>query len=67
MSGLDVVDRAGADHDEQAMVLAIEDVAHHLAAVDYGAQGVIGQGNFAFQLLRRDQGLVGGNVKVVDL
>ncbi|MCY1516558.1 hypothetical protein D9M68_511940 [compost metagenome] len=67
VSGLDVVDGAGAHDHEQAMVLAIEDVAHHLATVGHGVQGVIGQGNLAFQLLRRDQGLVGGNVKVVDL
>ncbi|MNQ46614.1 hypothetical protein D3C85_604360 [compost metagenome] len=67
VGSLDVVDGAGAHYHEQAMVLAIEDVAHHLATVGHGVQGVIGQGNLAFQLLRRDQGLVGGNVKVVDL
>ncbi|MCY1226278.1 hypothetical protein D9M72_385050 [compost metagenome] len=67
VSGLDVVDGAGAHDHEQAMVLAIEDIAYHLATVGDGAQGCIGQGNFALQLLRRDQGLVGGNVKVVDL
>ncbi|MNM93905.1 hypothetical protein D3C81_1062930 [compost metagenome] len=67
MGGLDVVDRAGADHDEQAVVLAVEDIADHLAAIGHGAQGGFGEGNFALELPRSDQGLVGGNVKVVDL
>ena len=56
VGGLDVVDRAGADHHEQAMILAIEDVAYHFTAVGHGAQGSVGERNLAFQLLRRDQG-----------
>lgn len=67
VGGLDVVDGAGADHHEQTVVLAIQNVAHHLATMGHGLQRLVGQGNFTLELLRRDQGLVGGNVKVVDL
>ncbi|MNF66277.1 hypothetical protein D3C85_815770 [compost metagenome] len=66
VGGFDVVNRAGADHHEQAMVFAIEDVANHLTASGDSVQRGIGQRNFAFELIGRDQGFVGGNVKVVD-
>ncbi len=63
---LQVVDRAGADHDEQAVIIAIEDVANHLAALADGVQGGVGQRDVALELIRGDQSLVGGNVKVVN-
>lgn len=44
VGGLDVVDGAGADHHEQTVVLAIQDVAHHLATLGHGLQGLVGQG-----------------------
>ncbi|MNI87168.1 hypothetical protein D3C81_2025660 [compost metagenome] len=66
MSGLDVVDRARADHYEQAMVFPVEDIAHHFAACSNGLQGFGAEGDFLLELIGSDQGLVGGNVKVVD-
>ena len=66
MSGLDVVDGAGADDHEQAMILAVEDVAYHLTTMGDGLQRGIGQGDFAFELIGGDQGFVGGDVEVVD-
>ncbi|MNF39686.1 hypothetical protein D3C84_206650 [compost metagenome] len=66
VGGLDVVDRAGADHHEQAVIVAVENVAHHLAAVTHGLPGGFGEGQFVLELFRGDQRLVGGDVKVVD-
>ena len=66
MSGLDIVDGARADDHEQAMILAVEDVAYHLTAMGHGLQCGIGQGDFAFELIGGDQGFVGSDVEVVD-
>ncbi|MNR54490.1 hypothetical protein D3C85_1746840 [compost metagenome] len=62
MGSLDVVDRAGADHHEQAVVLAVEDIAHHFATGSHGLQGGSAEGDFLLELIGGDQGLVGGNV-----
>ena len=63
---LDVMDRARADDHEQAMILAVEDVADDFAAMGHGLKRRVGQRDFALELLRGNQGFVGGNVKVVD-
>lgn len=44
VGGLDVVDRARADHDKQTVVGAIENVANDFAALGDGAQGGVAQG-----------------------
>ncbi|MNZ39686.1 hypothetical protein D3C78_571840 [compost metagenome] len=62
VSGFDVVDRAGTDHHEQAVILAVEDVAHHFTARSHGLERSGAQGNFLLELIGGDQGLVGGNV-----
>ncbi|MNZ48630.1 hypothetical protein D3C78_663780 [compost metagenome] len=66
VGGLDVVDRARADHDEQAMVLAVENIAHHFTAGSHSLQGLGAEGDFLLELIGGDQGLVGGNVQVID-
>jgi len=66
VGGLQIVNGARADHYEQAVILAVENVAYHLAPVGDGLQCRGGQRNFTLQLLWRDEGHVGGNVKVVD-
>lgn len=63
---LEVVNGAGANHQEQTVVLAVEDVAYHLAAVADGLQGGVTERHLAFELLGSDQGFVGSNVQVVD-
>ncbi|MNF16291.1 hypothetical protein D3C80_2192530 [compost metagenome] len=60
------MDRAGPDDHEQAMIGAVQDVADDFPALGHGAQGSVAQGNIALELVRRDEGLVGGDVKVVD-
>ena len=52
---LRVVDGAGADHDEQAIVLSIEDVLDNLPSFHDGTRRRIGDRQFDLQLLRRDQ------------
>ncbi len=66
MRGLDVVDGAGADHDEQAVILAIENIAHHVTASSHGLQGLGAKGDFLLELVGGDQRLVGCNVQVID-
>jgi len=66
VSGLDVMDGAWADYHEQAMVLAVEDIAHNFAAGSHSLQGLGAEGDLLLELIGGDQGLVGGNVKVVD-
>ncbi len=61
-----VVDRARADHDEQAVIIAIENVANHFATLADSLQGSVGQRDVALELIRCDQSLVGGNVEVVN-
>ncbi|MNZ42792.1 hypothetical protein D3C78_603750 [compost metagenome] len=62
VGGLDVVDRARPDDDEQAMVGAIQNVANDFAALGDGAQCGVAQGNIALELIGSDQCLVGGDV-----
>ena len=66
VGGLEVVDRAGPDHHEQAVVGAVENVTDDFAALGDGLQGSVAQGDFALELIGGDQGLVGFNVKVID-
>ncbi|MCY1437385.1 hypothetical protein D9M71_535440 [compost metagenome] len=56
------MDRAGADHHEQAVVLAVEDIANHFTAAGDGPKCGITQRDVLLELIGRDQGLVGGNV-----
>ena len=48
LGSLDIVDRAGADDDEQAVVLAIENVTNNLAAFDDGRLGSFTERNLGF-------------------
>ena len=66
VGGLDIVDRARPDHHEQAMILAIENIADHLTTAGNRAQGSIGQRNFTLELCGGYQGFVGGNVQVIN-
>ena len=66
VGGFQVMDGAGADHQEQAVILAVENVAYDLTTMGDGLQCRGGQRDFTLQLLRRDQGHVGRNVEVVD-
>ncbi|MNF99570.1 hypothetical protein D3C84_824740 [compost metagenome] len=59
---LDVVDRAGPDDHEQAMVGAIQNIANDFAALGDGAQGGIAQGDITLELVGSDQRLVGSDV-----
>ena len=47
--GLGVVDRAGADDDEQAVVLAGEDVADLVARFEDGGGSLLGDGQLFFE------------------
>ena len=62
----DVVNGAGANHQEQAMILAIQDIPHCLTAVDDGLAGSFGQGEIIFQLVRGDQHTLRENVDIID-
>ena len=62
VGGFDIVDGAGADHDEQAMILAVEDIAHHFTARGHGLKRGGAEWNLLLELIGRDQCLVGGNV-----
>ena len=64
--GLDIVDRARPNHHEQAMILAIKNIADHLTTAGNRTQSSIGQRNFTLELCGGDQGLVGGNVQVIN-
>jgi hypothetical protein len=48
------------------MVLAIEDIANHLTTAGNRVQRSLGQRNFTLELGRGYQGLVGGNVQVIN-
>ena len=64
--GLEVVDRAGADHDEQAMVLAIENVANDFATLGDDGASLVRHRQLAFELGRSDQDFLGFDVEVFD-
>src|SRR5207237_205779 len=62
-----VVDRAGADDDEQALVLAVDDVAQLFAALHHGLEGQVRNRLGGVQLLRRGHAREGGDVTVFDV
>ena len=66
VGSLEVVDRAWPDYHEEAVVGAVENVTNDFAALGDGLQGSVAQGDFALELIGRDQGLVGFDVQVVD-
>src|SRR5690606_23090745 len=59
---IDIVDRAGADDDEQSMVLAVEDVANDLAAFYDSLLRRCGQRNLGLEVGRRNQYFVRSNI-----
>ena len=65
--GVRIVDRAGANHHEQAMVLAVQNITDGLAAADHSLAGVIAERQFFLQRVGRNQYVLRGNVKVVYL
>ena len=62
-----VVDRAGADDDEQAMVLALENLAQQSATVGDGLGGLGADRQAGVDFLRRRHGVEGGDVDVFDV
>src|SRR5450830_361750 len=66
VGSLEVVDRARPDYHEEAVVGAVENVTNDFATLGDGLQCSVAQGNFALELIGRDQGLVGFDVQVVD-
>jgi len=67
LRGLDVVNRAWPDNDEQARVLAVEDAAHGLAPAQHRGLGAGGEWQLVLHLLRRWQQVLRQHVDVVDL
>jgi len=60
--GLEVMDRAWADYHKEAVVGAVENLTDDFAALGDGLQGSVAQGDFALELIGRDQRLVGFDV-----
>ena len=62
-----VVDRAGADDDEQALVLALENLAQQSATVRDGLGGLGADRQARVNFLRCRHGVEGGDVYVFDV
>src|SRR6185369_4651973 len=62
-----VVDGAGADDDDQAVVLAVEDVAQHMATVGDRLGGFLGKRQAGVDFFRRRHFVEGGDVDVFDV
>jgi hypothetical protein len=65
-AALRVVDRAWPDYHEEAVVGAVENVTNDFAALVTVCRAASLRGDFALELIGRDQGLVGFDVQVVD-
>ena len=48
------------------VILAIQNVSHIVSTLDHDSTGLIGERYFFFELIRRDQQLLRGNIDVVD-
>jgi hypothetical protein len=63
--GVGVVDRAGADDDDEAIVFAVEDVDDLGAGLEDGGGGGFGDGEFFFKKNRREDDFGPGYAKVI--
>src|SRR5690606_34486793 len=63
---LDIMNGAGADDDEQAVVLAVENVANDLAASAYGGLRRLAHGDSGLELGRCNHRFVGSNVQIIN-
>jgi len=52
---LGVMDRAGANHHEQTVVLAVEDITDRLAALNHGLASIVGKRQLCLQRIGGDQ------------
>ena len=66
-AGDGVVDRAWADDDEQALVLAVDDVAQRFAAAADGVESTLRQRQFGVQFGRCRHGREGSDVDIFDV
>jgi hypothetical protein len=64
--GVRVVDRAGTDHQHEAAILVLEDVAHRRAACGDGGRAALAQGREGMDLERRGHLGEAGNVDVLE-
>jgi len=65
--GIHVVDGAGANHHHQAVVLAVEDVAHGGAASGHGGLGGFAHRQLGLERFGADQDVLGDDIQVVEL
>src|SRR5690606_14999769 len=52
---LDIVDRAGANHQKNTVILAIQDIANGSTALGYNSTGFVGKRQLLLELSRRNQ------------
>src|SRR5690606_3223910 len=64
LGGVEVMDRAGADHHENTRVGAVENGLYGLSALDHGLRGLLGHGDFPLERHGRDQRFLGLDVEV---
>jgi hypothetical protein len=64
--GIRIMDRARADHDHQAVILAIQDALQGVAAFQHRALGPVGERDPALDLLRGEEHVLGSDVDVIN-